>query len=518
MRRCGLPWFIAFVQLVTIRHVAAQQYQRRYDVFDQQRAQNGWSIEPLTDSTWLAVVNGQLQVGNLVYSSVVGGLILNADGVALDTTVVFREGYATYPGWANAAALRQAGGVLVGGSNKDSLNTDRPVLYLFGPTGQVDTLYSYGIAGEDWIGRCGKQTPDGGYVITGETNTGGISVDGFLLKVDSLGNQEWVQTYGLANRAEYLTTVDLAPGNGYYLGGKLHVGGGNYDQWLLGVDSAGHEVWQETYGSIHNDYPSAHVTSVADGTVVFATSFTLNADEDQVLALVKVDPDGMTLWSKTYDGAQFNNALYAVKEVSPGGDLIAVGQSSLPDPMNGVLLRTTAQGDSLWLRYYHYADSVWTQGKGFLRDVVPTPDGGFIAVGTAMASSNNPNDPPIYGQDTWVVKVDSMGCLEPGCHLITGLTSQVTNLRGALRVWPNPVGAQGQGQGQVQVAWDLPEVGTGSAQLTLVSLAGRVMGSWPVALAERGHSLDLVGYAAGLYHVHLVVEGRWVSGAKVVVE
>ena len=111
-----------------------------------------------------------------------------------------------------------------------------------------------------------------------------------------------------------------------------------------------------------------------------------------------------------------------------------------------------------------------------------------------------------------------MGCLEPGCHLITGLTSQVTNLRGALRVWPNPVGAQGQGQGQVQVAWDLPEVGTGSAQLTLVSLAGRVMGSWPVALAERGHSLDLVGYAAGLYHVHLVVEGRWVSGAKVVVE
>ena len=94
-----------------------------------------------------------------------------------------------------------------------------------------------------------------------------------------------------------------------------------------------------------------------------------------------------------------------------------------------------------------------------------------------MASSNNPNNPPIYGQDTWVVKVDSMGCLEPGCHLITGLTSQVTNLRGALRVWPNPVGAQGQGQGQVQVAWDLPEAMTGSAQLTLVSAAGQVMGS-----------------------------------------
>lgn len=506
---------MGFVQLVTNGQVAAQQYQHRYDAFGQQRAQNGWSIEPLTDSTWLAVVNGQLQVGNLVYSSVVGGLILNADGVALDTTVVFREGYATYPGWANAAALRQAGGVLVGGSNKDSLNTDRPVLYLFGPTGQVDTLYSYGIAGEDWIGRCGKQTPDGGYVISGETNTGGLSVDGFLLKVDSLGNQEWVQTYGLANRSEVLTTVDLAPGNGYYLGGQAHMGGGNYDQWLLRVDGNGDVIWEEEYPTPYHD-PSTHVTTLADSAAVFATAWSVNPDDDQVLALVKVEPNGSTVWSKTYDGAAYNTALFAVKEVSPGGDLIAVGQSSLPSLFNGVLLRTTAQGDSVWMRYYQYADSVWTQGHGTLRDVVPTADGGFIAVGAAYPGSNNPNNPPIYGQDTWVVKVDSMGCLEPGCHLITGLTSQVTNLRGALRVWPNPVLAQGQGQ--VQVTWDLPEAVTGSAQLTLVSLAGQVMGSWPVALAEQGHTLDLGGTAAGLYHVHLVVEGRWVSGAKVVVE
>ncbi|MBK9274335.1 MAG: hypothetical protein IPM49_07325 [Flavobacteriales bacterium] len=457
------------------------------------------------------MLSSQVQVGNLVYSSVVGGLILNADGFAEDTTLVFRADYATYPGWANAAAQRQGGGVVVGGSSKDSLNTDRPVLYLFNEMGQLDTMYSYGIAGEDWIGRCGKQTPDGGYVITGETNTNGTSVDGFLLKVDSLGNLEWVQTYGLPNRTEYLTTVDLAPGNGYYLGGKLHVGGGNYDQWLLGVDSTGNEEWQETYGTIHNDYPSAHVTSLADGNVVFATSFTLNANEDQVLALVKVDPDGTTLWTKTYDGAQFNNALFAVKEVSPGGDLIAVGQSSLPGPMNGVLLRTTAQGDSLWLRYYHYADSVWTLGKGTLRDVMPTPDGGFIAVGTAYPSSNNPNDPPIYGQDTWVVKVDSLGCLEPGCHLITGLESQVTTWRGALTVAPNPA------SGVARLAWELPEGLVGSCQLSMVSAAGHLVETVPVALAEKNYSLDVSGYPAGLYHVHLVVDGRWVSGGRMVV-
>ncbi|MBK9274918.1 MAG: hypothetical protein IPM49_10325 [Flavobacteriales bacterium] len=57
--------------------------------------------------------------------------------------------------------------------------------------------------------------------------------------MDSLGNPEWVQTYGLPNRTEVLTTVDLAPGNGYYLGGQVNMGSGNYDQWLLRVDASG---------------------------------------------------------------------------------------------------------------------------------------------------------------------------------------------------------------------------------------------------------------------------------------
>lgn len=254
------------------------------------------------------------------------------------------------------------------------------------------------------------------------------------------------------------------------------------------------------------------MTTLANNDLVFATAWSVNPADDQVLALVKVDPNGSTLWSKTYGGAAYNTALFAVKEVSPGGDLIAVGQSSYPSLFNGVLLRTTAQGDSVWMRYYQYADSLWSQGFGNLRDVMPTPDGGFIAVGTAMASSNNPNDPPIYGQDTWVVKVDSMGCLEPGCHVITGLQSQVTTWRGALTVAPNPA------SGVARLAWELPDGLVGSCQLSVVSAAGHLVRTVPVTLAEKNYSLDVSGYPAGVYHVHLVVDGRWVSGGKVVVE
>lgn len=511
MKRDLVPGILLAVSVLGPARSGAQEFMRRYDALGQDRAQGAVGIELLADSTWLVVLSGKLQVGGLIYSSVVTGLRIDRYGVPLDTAFAFTEGHATYPGWVNTACPRPGGGVVVGGGDKDSTNIDRAVLYFFAPTGAFDSLLAYGGAGDERIGRQARTTPDGGYVITGETSASGTSLDGFLLKVDSLGNLEWVQTYGLPNRTEYLTTVDLAPGNGYYLGGQLDAGGGNYDQWLIRVDSAGTVDWDEQYGTQLNDAPNAHVTSLDDGSVVFATGWATVSQYVLNLVLVKVDASGMLVWDQAYGADGTNTTLYAVKEVSPGGDLIAVGESSHPDAFNGVLLRTTAQGDSLWLRYYHYADSVWTLGKGTLRDVMPTPDGGFIAVGTAYPSSNNPNDPPIYGQDTWVVKVDSMGCLEPGCHVITGLQSQVTNWRGGLTVAPNPA------CGVARLAWELPEGLVGSCQLSVVSAAGHLVETVPVARAEKNYSLDVSGYPAGLYHVHLVVDGRWVSGGKVVV-
>jgi len=186
--------------------------------------------------------------------------------------------------------------------------------------------------------------------------------------------------------------------------------------------------------------------------------------------------------------------------------------SFVPGYQNGVLLRTNSQVDSLWLRYYHYYDSVWSAGRGRFRDVVPTLDGGFAAVGDAYASSANPNDPPIYGQDTWVVKVDSMGCLEPGCHLRTGLQSQVTNLRGALSVAPNPA------HDLAWLSWELPDNLSGGAQLTITSATGQLVRTEPIALRDASYLLDVSDLTAGLYHLHIVQDGQWLTGGKLLVE
>jgi hypothetical protein len=115
----------------------------------------------------------------------------------------------------------------------------------------------------------------------------------------------------------------------------------------------------------------------------------------------------------------------------------------------------------------------------------------------------------------WVIKTDSMGCLVPGCDLITGLNSQVTNLREALTLWPNPTA------GPLEVKIALPGSGPteGPLRLVVTSLDGRLIQERNLP-AERYQQvrLDLGQEAAGLYSVHLVEGGRWLAGVKVVVE
>ena len=66
------------------------------------------------------------------------------------------------------------------------------------------------------------------------------------------------------------------------------------------------------------------------------------------------------------------------------------------------------------MRNYFYYDADVEEGQGRFFDVLPTADNGCIAAGVAYNPVNAPY-PPGHSQDTWVVKVDSMGCVVPGC-------------------------------------------------------------------------------------------------------
>jgi len=103
------------------------------------------------------------------------------------------------------------------------------------------------------------------------------------------------------------------------------------------------------------------------------------------------------------------------------------------------------------------------------------------------------------------------------------METQITNLGGALKLWPNPV-ARGT---PVQVELQLPEgfVVQGQLRLTVTDAAGRLVHE--EVLGQGGHrersEANLTGlvrahWPSGLYHLHLHDNTRWLAGKSFVVE
>jgi hypothetical protein len=210
--------------------------------------------------------------------------------------------------------------------------------------------------------------------------------------------------------------------------------------------------------------------------------------------------------------------LFNTGKECPNGDVIGAGgtyvnQSALND--RGLLVRTSSTGDSLWMFTYEYQDSIVTNGRGRFFDVLPTADGGFIAAGVVQIPFGGPY-PVDYSQDTWVVKVDSLGCIVPGCTGV-GIEEQVTNLLGALRIYPDPVAIGQPFTLELELPGSLHGV---PLTATVVGADGKVL--WQQALGSivgrTSFSIHLPGPSAGMYYVHISSQGKWLTGGKLIVQ
>ncbi len=500
-----------------------QGFNKRYDHSNNLLPQTACAIR-LTPTGYVAV-SASSDVDSVgpdlyFYHSSVVLTFIDIDGNLLWEKKTYREGHSAFPGWANCCDTIPGGGYIVGGSSEATDGSDEIYLMRFDPEG--DTLWTKVFGGPTlnyyWGGRQVKRTLDGGFILVGDSDSQG-NVDAFALKTDDQGNEQWRELYGGAQFSDYLVSIDHSPSGGWYAGGHKRLTPNNSNLWVVRIDDEGELVWQVNWGS-QFDEPSAHLTSLSDGNIFIASGWGY-ADGGTSLApyLAKLDGNnGDIIWDKEYGSPAWSTTFFAGKEAE-GGDLIACGVSYVWGAQQGLLLRTTSEGDSLWMFRYFYQDSLFTNGTGRFFDVLPTPDGGFIAAGAAYNPAGAAY-PPGTSQDTWVVKVDGQGCIIPGCNSV-GIEEQATNLVDALRIWPNPV-RQGE---PVHFSLDLPQhLNSQQLELTVVSMDGKVVYRQELSdvtlNSPKGNSftLSLSHLSSGLYHLHISSGTTWYTGGKLVVE
>ena len=97
------------------------------------------------------------------------------------------------------------------------------------------------------------QTSNGGYAYAGDKRSLQVGNDIFLVKTDSNGNSQWGNTYGGSKDDAGYSMVQTSDG-GYAIAGRTQsYGAGNWDGYLIKTDSSGVQDWWNYYGGALDD-------------------------------------------------------------------------------------------------------------------------------------------------------------------------------------------------------------------------------------------------------------------------
>jgi uncharacterized delta-60 repeat protein len=220
-----------------------------------------------------------------------------------------------------------------------------------------------------------QQTSDGGYIVAGYTDSLGAGAGDFwLVKTDSSGNQQWNRTYGGTSGDEAYSVQQTSDG-GYILAGYTSsFGAGEEDFWLVKTDSVGNQQWNKTYGGTGDD-EAYSVQQTSDGGYVLAGYTSSFGAGWYDFWLVKTNSSGSQQWNKTYGGTGDEMA-YSVQQTSDGGYIMAGHtKPSQAGRWNFWLVKTDTSGNQQWNKSYGGS----SDSEAY--SVQQTSDGGYIVAG-----------------------------------------------------------------------------------------------------------------------------------------
>jgi hypothetical protein len=220
------------------------------------------------------------------------------------------------------------------------------------------------------------QTPDGGYLLVGNTWSFGPDNSGhiWVIKTDSSGNNLWDKTFGGTLCG---TALGIEPtGDGAYIlaGYTWTCPASNGDAWLMKMDSTGNGLWEATFGGSGHEYAEVAWQTEDGGYVVFCTK----SDDAW---LIKTDSSGNKVWDKTFGSVQQCWVTDGCIADDGGYIMTGVKHTTYLGPQlyaNLWVVKTDSDGNQTWDTTYGY---------GYGEFIEQTNDGGFVIVAEGYSSS-----------------------------------------------------------------------------------------------------------------------------------
>lgn len=472
---------------------SAQAYSRLFD------ADNKWQgFDAAAELDSGKVMLSGVNVGTWWDQFFIWNITLDAQGDTLYTRRITSGDSSTYYIGRNALIRTGSGFYMAGTSEYDEANLLNGYLMKLDPSGSRIWEQHYG-GPEEEIFDAMISTRDGGLLMAGSSHSFGDPVRGnaYVVRSDTNGMVLWEKTYGQNNFPERCFAADTTTDGGFLLAGVQGFDG-QQDIFLLKVNENGEQIWKRSYGFPQSDDNTLpRIRTLKNGNCLLTTALRPGNNGIRQAYMAAIDPAGNTLWEKFYPAPEWHSDFGFSTEL-PGGDLVIGGAVMEYDSLfntgfqvRGALTKTNAQGNLIWQRKYFTRPDQDNYQFGML----PLSDAGFLMYGFAYRNNNN-------RQDAWVVRVDSAGCLEPGCQT---LPADALPDAAFINVFPNP-------------ARDFTTIASPEAailQMVLCDVQGRVLEDVQF-LRSAGiytYTLHLSGLMAGHYLIYLRTAQGWASKA-----
>ncbi len=310
--------------------------------------------------------------------------------------------------WGYSVQQTTDGGYIITGwtVNYGSGLTD---LWLIKTNPEGDTLWTKTFGGTlNDEGYSVQQTTDGGYIITGYTDSYGAgNSDIWLIKTNTEGDTLWTKTFG-GGGYEQGRSVQQTTDGGYIITGHTSSYGAGWDDvYLIKTDSEGETLWTKTFGGTLPDGGNSVQQTTDGGYIITGKTYSYSGShniDDEDVWLIKTDPEGNTLWTKTW-GGWGGDVGYSVKQTTDGGYIITgvvdfYGQYTTGH--NVWLIKTNPEGETLWKKIFSAPYHLYYGNRDDGKSVQQTTDGGYIITGRTA----------IYPEgvgDVWLLKTNTEG-------------------------------------------------------------------------------------------------------------
>lgn len=425
------------------------------------------------------------------------------------------------------------GFIMAGQTNVDSIN-----IYVIKTNAFGDTLWTrtYGGPGKEYA-RSIKQTTDKGYIIAGWSSSyGAVNWDVYLIKTDSVGNVLWSKLYGGAGQ-DLGMDVEQTSDGGYIIGGRTKsFGAGDFDVYVIKTNSIGDTSWTRTLGGGNMDIASSIRQTTDGGYIITGTTNSFGAGSNDVY-LIKLTNSGNISWSKVYGGINDDQS-NSVQQTIDGGNILAgYNTDSLNINSNLFILKTDANGDTLWTKSYREPNLI-----NVANSIHQSYDHGYLVCGIGIAQVN------YIG--LYLLKTDSLGnsicnqekikiSVNSPATIVTNPNSQVlsatTNIKSVstltfivpevvtnycstngialennttyFKMYPNP------SCGEVMIEYSLRS----DTRLNITDLVGNLLMSQTIDFQENFSRISCWSLRNGFYFYSIIAEDRIIKSGKLII-